>query len=280
MANQDSERRIELDSFLSLIPFVVLLLIGNTIACFGTEEFQSRFFISAWIFTALIVLRIQSLIAQHSYDSYPYKPLPCAVMLAAVVLSPWIWLHFASYPLGLLVHYGIVQKSATTWICGFTLSATATSLAFVSPMIEGWYELLRGSFAFDGSRIKRSKHSVFSQLILFLVFCGLLIAPIDVFGPKAVYGVFHTESLNIIGGFFATFIALLWLLVELEEIRIKQLSSTCEVWCPVDKNLLVHASRPLGDTIGRTKDRGRRVYGQTSEPYRPVQGPPARRVSW
>src|SRR5277367_1443374 len=142
-----AEEKFDWNSFLNLMPIVFLLLIGGAIAFFGTRQFQMQYFAAAWIGTAIVVLRIQQIIEHYSHGHYPYKFVPCAALLVGVVLSPWVWVHCASYPVQLLAHFGLVKNNPTNWVIGFTLAATACSLAFVTPMVEGWYELLRGSFA-------------------------------------------------------------------------------------------------------------------------------------
>jgi hypothetical protein len=253
MANIEPEtpKNNVFDSFSSLIPVVYVLLAGNVAAWFATDQIQLQFFIFAWIITAAIVLRIQQLIQRYSEGRYAYKPGPCAALLVAVVLSPWMWLHIAAYPVNFLMRMGIVHNSDNAWLCAFTLAATATSLAFVTPMIEGWYEILRGAFAFDGTRIGNHKPSIQAQVSLFLIFCGILLAPIDMFGTKFLHIKLHSEATPILCGFFATFAALIWLLQRLESIRQTQLIVKLEEWCPIDRNLLRHAGRPMKDTFSQ-----------------------------
>jgi hypothetical protein len=258
-ADIDSGKHTDWQSFLSLIPFVVFLLTGNVVACFCTQEFQVDFLCIAWICTALIVLRIQQLIENYSYGSYPYKPTVCLALLIAVVVSPWIWLHLAGYPLQMLAHFGLIPRTTSTWVCGFTLSATATSLAFVSPMIEGWYEILRGSCSFDGVRFRDPKPSFISQIYLLAIFGGIMLAPIDAFGEKVMTGSFHLDTLSIIAGFFATLLSLIWLLVQLERIRQKQVIRSEEQWSPIDRNLILNANRPLRETMETTCLKQRRI---------------------
>jgi hypothetical protein len=255
---QTKEEKFDWNSFLNLMPIVFLLLIGAAIALFGTRQFQMQYYAAAWIGTAIIVLRIQQIIEYYSHGHYPYKFVPCAALLVGVVLSPWAWLHLATYPVQLLAHIGLVKNNPTTWIIGFTLTATACSLAFVTPMVEGWYELLRGSFAFDGTRIKYYRPSLKTQVLLLAVFCGVLLAPIKIFGAKMMQANFNTtiETGNILGGFFATFLALIWLLVELEQIRLKQISDRSQNWSPVDKNLVKHAGKPMADTMVQIVNKG------------------------
>jgi len=250
---QTTEEKFDWNSFLNLMPIVFLLLIGDAIAFFGTHQFQLQYFAAAWVGTAIVVLRIQQIIEHYSHGHYPYKFVPCAMLLVGVVLSPWAWLHLATYPVQLLAYYGLVKNNATTWIIGFTLTATASSLAFVTPMIEGWYELLRGSFAFDGTRIKYYRPSLKTQILLLAVFGGVLLTPIKVFGAKMVAANINMtiESSNILGGFFATYLALIWLLIELEQIRLKQISDRSRDWSPVDKALVKHTSKPMAQTIGQ-----------------------------
>jgi len=247
------EEKIDWNSFLNLMPVVFLLLIGDALAFFGTHQFQLQYFVCAWVGTAIVVLRIQQIIEHYSHGHYPYKFVPCAALLVGVVLSPWAWLHLATYPVQILAHYGLVKNNAATWIIGFTITATASSLAFVTPMIEGWYELLRGSFAFDGTRIKYYRPSLKTQILLVAVFIGVLLAPIKIFGAKMVAPTINmaVESSNILGGFCATFLALIWLLVELEQIRMKQISDRSQSWSPVDRELAKHTSKPMSETIGK-----------------------------
>jgi hypothetical protein len=259
---QVKEDKFDWNSFLNLMPIVFLLLIGDAIAFFGTRQFQLQYFAAAWVGTAIVVLRIQQIIEHYSHGNYPYKFIPCAALLVGVVLSPWAWLHLATYPVQLLAHFGLAKNNATTWIIGFTLTATASSLAFITPMVEGWYELLRGSFAFDGSRIKNYRPSLKTQILLMAVFFGVLLTPIKVFGAKMVAANINMtiEHSNILGGFCATFLALIWLLVELEQIRVKQLADRSHEWSPVDKNLVKHISKPMAETIGKplfVKPKGR-----------------------
>jgi len=267
---QNSAEKFDWNSFLNLMPLVFLLLVGACIAFFGTRQFQLQYFVAAWVTTAIIVLRIQQIIEYYSHGVYPYKFVPCAALLVGVVLSPWVWVHAASYPVQVLAHFGLLKNNASNWTIGFTLAATACSLALVTPMVEGWYELLRGSFAFDGTRIKYYKPSIKTQILLLAVFCGILLAPIKIFGAKMVQTSvnFNFDTGNILAGFFATFLALIWLLVELEQIRLKQIADKIRHWSPVDKNLLKHAGRPLGDTMvqyvnkanyGKMDKGGRRV---------------------
>ncbi len=262
MSNTETEtpKTNVFDSFSSLVPVVYVLLAGNIAAWFATDQMQLQFFIFAWIITAAIVLRIQQLIQRYSEGRYAYKPGPCAALLVAVVLSPWMWLHIAAYPVKFLIRVGLVHNSDNAWLCAFTLAATATSLAFVTPMIEGWYEILRGAFAFDGTRIGNHKPSIQAQVSLFLIFCGILLAPIDMFGTKFLHVKLHSEATPILCGFFATFVALIWLLQRLELIRQTQLLNKLEEWSPIDRNLIRHAGRPMKETFSQNIMNRRRNF--------------------
>jgi hypothetical protein len=255
---EESKERFELNSFSNLLPVVYLLIAGDIYSFFSTPYVQVKFFTIAWVVAALVVLRIQHLIQFYSNGRYPYKPLPCALILGAVVLSPWLWLHFAAIPVNLMIKFGLLHNSHAGWVCGFTLLATVTSLTIVAPIIEGWYEILRGAFAFDGSRIKFHRPSFAMQAGLLLFFVGMLLAPIDFFSAKLTHSDVSSDTVNILIGYMATFVAMHWLLRELEKIRLTQVMNRAANWSPVDKALLKHAGGPLTQTMQAYVSNGRR----------------------
>ena len=137
------------------------------------------------------------------------------------------------------------------------------SLIAVSPMIEGWYELLRGSFAFDGSRIKAFTPSLWSQIVLFALFSGILLLPMIMAGNHPSYSLEKSDISYILTGFLSTYVALIWLVHQLERIREAQLSFHNSPRAPIDSSLLKrssplsamlkpsHRSRPIGGSISR-----------------------------
>jgi hypothetical protein len=229
-------------AFASLLPILYLVLMAGAFAWFSPLKVQSIFFITAWSVAAVTILRIQQLIEHYSQGRYPYQPGFCALLLAAVVMGPWIWLSTLDFFFHALVIRHMITNSHMSWVCIFTLGATIISLLAVSPMIEGWYEILRGSFAFDGSRIKPFQPSFWAQVSLFGLFSGILLLPMIMASNHPTYALDKSDTNYIFTGFYSTFVALIWLVHQLERIREAQLSYHTSPRAPIDRSLLSRSS--------------------------------------
>jgi len=236
-------------TFASLSPVLYLVLLAGVYAAVADAKVLTVYLITAWSVAALSILRIQQLIEHYSAGRYPYQPGACAVLLMTVVLVPWAWLYFLCFLFRCLDSWQIAGLSHTSWVCAFTLGATTISLVAVSPMIESWYELLRGSCGFDGSRIKPPQPSLWAQIWLFLLFAGILLLPMVVANSHPAYNLERSDANYMLTGFFSTYVALCWLVERLESIREAQLSIHNSPRAPVDRTLLKRSS-PLSSMLG------------------------------
>jgi len=257
-------------TFASLLPVLYVVLLAGVYCWLGTAKVQGVFFITAWAVAAVSILRIQQLIEHYSHGRYPVQAGLCAFLLAVVIMGPWIWLSAVDVLFHTLVSLKVISNTHTTWICSFTVGATMISLMAVSPMIEGWYELLRGSFAFDGSRIKSFNPSFWAQVLLFGLFSGLLLLPMVMASNHPNYTLDSGDTSYIMTGFFSTYLAMIWLVHQLERIRELQVSLHNSPRAAIDSNLLQRSS-PLSAML--KPSHRMRPIGSTSHRHLPVRRP-------
>lgn len=264
--SNDSGKFVDSMAFASLLPVLMLILLAGALCWFATPKVQSVFFVTAWTAAALTILRIQQLIEHYSHGRYPYQAGFCAFLLATVIMGPWLCLCGLEYVFNLMIRFHLIGNNHAAWVCAFTIGATGISLMAVSPMIEGWYELLRGSFAFDGSRIKPHHPSFWAQVTLFGLFSGILLMPMILASNHPSYSLDKSDTNYILTGFYSTYLALIWLVHQLERIREAQLSFHNSPRAAIDRNLLQRSS-PLSAML------------KPSHRLRPISTPARRRAA-
>jgi hypothetical protein len=244
-----SQKYWDSQTFASLLPVLYALIVGGIIISVYPVKFQVIYFMISWIIAALSVLRIQQLIQHYSQGKYHYQTSTCVVVLASVLLAPWLWLYVMAILFDALVNCGLVANNHASWVATFTLGATGISLVAVTPIIESWYEILRGSFSFDGTRIKVFRPSLKAQMLLFALFAGILLAPATLIGTHPAYALNKDDTTYLFTGFCSTFVAMIWLVEQLERIRRIQVSIYHSSHAPVDQSLLTRTG-PLRNNIG------------------------------
>jgi hypothetical protein len=243
-----SQKYWDSETFASLLPVFYALIIGGIVVSTYGIKFQVVYFMLAWLVAALSIMRIQQLIHHYSQGRYHYQTGTCALLLGSVVLAPWLWLYIMDVLFETLVKSGVIANNHTSWVCTFTLGATGFALMAVTPIIEGWYELLRGSFSFDGHRIKSFKPSLKTQLLLFSLFAGILLLPATLISTHPAYVLDKGDTTYLYTGFCCTFVALIWLVDQLERIRQIQLSIYRSSHAPIDQ-ALINRQGPLSNNI-------------------------------
>ena len=228
-------------TFASMLPILYILLITDFLAFTWMPKFQTVYFIVAWSVVAACIIRIQQLIKDNSEGKCSYNASACMALLLGIAFMPSVWFCLLGFLFQILVRGGLIINNQSSWVMGFTLGATGLSLAAATPIIESWYGLLRGSFAFDGTRIKMHRTSLTAQILLFALFAGLLLLPIILVVNQPAFMLHKDDTTYLFSGFILTFVAMIWLVHQLENMRELQVSYHAHRHAPIDEAMLVGA---------------------------------------